>query len=248
MIFAQIGESGYNREMPHERILVVDDDKEITRLLRSYLEQAGYEVTVAHNGEMALHILRRDRPDLLVLDLMLPDRDGWDITRLIRGDATLADTPIIMLTARVEDMDKILGLELGADDYITKPFNPREVLARVRAMLRRQQRGGDYASAAVLQVGHLRLDVARHDATLHGEPLDLTRTEFSLLQTLMQNPGYVFTRSELIERALGHSYESIERSLDTHIKNLRRKVGDDPKEPAYIQTVYGVGYRMAEAL
>lgn len=247
MIFAQIGENGYNREMPHERILVVDDDKEITRLLRSYLEQAGYEVVVAHNGEMALHILRRDRPDLLVLDLMLPDRDGWDITQLIRGDATLADTPIIMLTARVEDTDKILGLELGADDYITKPFNPREVLARVRAMLRRQQRGGDYASAAVLQVGHLRLDVARHDATLRGEPLDLTRTEFSLLQTLMQNPGYVFTRSELIEKALGHSYESIERSLDTHIKNLRRKVGDDPKEPAYIHTVYGVGYRMAEA-
>ncbi len=248
MILAQIGENSYNREMPHERILVVDDDKEITRLLRSYLEQAGYEVAVAHTGETALHILRRDRPDLLVLDLMLPDRDGWDITRLIRADASLANTPIIMLTARVEDTDKILGLELGADDYITKPFNPREVLARVRAMLRRQQRTNDHTTAAVLQIGPLRLDVARHDATLHGEPLDLTRTEFSLLQTLMQNPGYVFTRSELIEKALGHSYESIERSLDTHIKNLRRKVGDDPKEPAYIQTVYGVGYRMAEAL
>lgn len=246
MILAQMGETGYNREMAHERILVVDDDKEITRLLRSYLEQAGYDVTVAHNGEMALHLLRRDRPDLLLLDLMLPDRDGWDITQLIRADTSLADTPIIMLTARIEDTDKILGLELGADDYITKPFNPREVLARVRAMLRRQQRSGDHANVAILQVGQLRLDIARHDATLRGESLELTRTEFSLLQTLMQNPGYVFTRSELIEKALGHSYESIERSLDTHIKNLRRKVGDDPKDPAYIHTVYGVGYRMAD--
>lgn len=248
MILAQIDENGYNITMPHERILVVDDDREITRLLRSYLEQAGYDVLLAHNGETALHVLRRDHPDLLVLDLMLPDRDGWDITRLIRADASLADTPIIMLTARVDDTDKILGLELGADDYITKPFNPREVLARVRAMLRRQQRLTEHGATTVLQVGQLRLDVARHDVSLNGLPLDLTRTEFSLLQTLMQNPGYVFTRSELIERALGHSYESIERSLDTHIKNLRRKVGDDPKEPAYIQTVYGVGYRMAGPL
>lgn len=248
MMLAQIDENGYNIDMPHERILVVDDDREITRLLRSYLEQAGYEVLVAHNGETALHTLRRERPELLILDLMLPDRDGWDITRVVRTDATLADTPIIMLTARVEDTDKILGLELGADDYITKPFNPREVLARVRAMLRRQQRISDHGAAAVLQVGQLRLDVARHEVTLRGAPLDLTRTEFTLLQTLMQNPGYVFTRSELIEKALGHSYESIERSLDTHIKNLRRKVGDDPKDPAYIQTVYGVGYRLAEPL
>lgn len=244
MIFAQIDETSYNMDMPNERILVVDDDREIIRLLRSYLEQAGYEVLTAANGEMALHLLRREHPDLLVLDLMLPDRDGWDVTRLIRADATLADTPIIMLTARVDDTDKILGLELGADDYITKPFNPREVLARVRAMLRRQQRLNEHSSAAILQVGQLRLDVARHDVTLNGVLLDLTRTEFSLLQTLMQNPGYVFTRSELIEKALGHSYESIERSLDTHIKNLRRKVGDDPKDPAYIQTVYGVGYRL----
>lgn len=248
MILAQIGETGYNIDMPHERILVVDDDREITRLLRSYLEQAGYEVLIAHTGETALHTLRRDRPDLLVLDLMLPDRDGWDVTRLIRADASLADTPIIMLTARIDDTDKILGLEMGADDYITKPFNPREVLARVRAMLRRQQRMSDQGIVTVYQVGQLHLDVARHDVTLNGLPLELTRTEFSLLQTLMQNPGYVFTRSELIERALGHSYESIERSLDTHIKNLRRKVGDDPRDPLYIQTVYGVGYRMVGPL
>lgn len=248
MILAQMSETSYNMDMPHERILVVDDDREIIRLLRSYLEQAGYEVLTAANGETALHTLRREHPDLLVLDLMLPDRDGWDVTRLIRADATLADTPIIMLTARVDDTDKILGLELGADDYITKPFNPREVLARVRAMLRRQQRMTEHGTATILQVGQLRLDVARHDVTLNGVLLDLTRTEFSLLQTLMQNPGYVFTRSELIEKALGHSYESIERSLDTHIKNLRRKVGDDPKDPAYVQTVYGVGYRLVGPL
>jgi two-component system alkaline phosphatase synthesis response regulator PhoP len=177
---------------------------------------------------------------------MLPDRDGWEMTRLVRADATLANTLIIMLTARVEDTDKILGLELGADDYITKPFNPREVLARIRALLRRQQRVQEAIPLSTLQVGQLRMDVGRHEVTLNGEPLDLTRTEFSLLQTLMQNSGYVFTRGELIEKALGHSYESIERSLDTHIKNLRRKVEDDPKDPVYIQTVYGVGYRMAE--
>lgn len=246
MILAQSNESSYNRVMAHEHILVVDDDREITRLLRSYLEQAGYAVLTAHNGETAIHALRRDRPDLLILDLMLPDRDGWDVTRVIRADAKLAATPIIMLTARVEDTDKILGLELGADDYMTKPFNPREVLARVRAMLRRQQRITDQSSTTILQVGQIRVDIARHAVTLSGIPLELTRTEFTLLQTLMQNPGYVFTRSELIEKSLGHSYESIERSLDTHIKNLRRKVGDDPKDPAYIQTVYGVGYRLAE--
>lgn len=245
-MFAQISENGYNVAMTRERILVVDDDREIVRLLRSYLEQAGYEVLVAYDGESALHVLRRDRPDLLVLDLMLPDRDGWEITRLLRGDPTLAAIPIIMLTARVDDTDKIIGLEMGADDYVTKPFNAREVLARVRAMLRRQQRNAEGALPAIVQSGRLRLDPARHEVTIDGDLLDLTRTEFSLLQTLMQNPGYVFTRSELIERALGHGYESIERSLDTHIKNLRRKMGDDPKNPAYVQTVYGVGYRMAE--
>ena len=164
----------------------------------------------------------------------------------MRADETLADTPIIMVTARIEDTDKILGLELGADDYITKPFNPREVLARVRVQLRHQQRMNESKVPHLLQIGELRMDVGRYEVTVSDELLDLTRTEFSLLRALMQNPGYVFTRSELIEKALGHEYESIERSLDTHIKNLRRKIGDDPKDPTYIQTVYGVGYRMAE--
>ena len=232
--------------MANERILVVDDDREIVRLVRGYLAQAGYEVLVAYDGEAALHVLRQSHPDLLLLDLMLPDRDGWEITRLIRADDTVADTPVIMLTARVEDGDKIVGLELGADDYITKPFNPREVVARVRALLRRQRRIQDSATIPALQVGQLRMDVGRHEVSLNGQPVDLTRTEFSLLQALMQTPGYVFTRGELIEKALGYTYESIERTLDSHIKNLRQKLGDEPKNPTYIQTVYGVGYRMAE--
>ena len=228
----------------NERILVVDDDKEITRLLRSYLEQAGYSVLVANDGGTALHTLRRERPDLLLLDLMLPDTDGWTITRTIRSDQQLADTLIIMITARIEDTDKILGMELGADDYITKPFNPREVIARVRALLRRTRNSA--IPARTLSVGDLRLDADRRLVTVAGESVELTPTEFSLLQTLMDSPGYVFTRGELMERALGYSYDGMDRTLDSHVKNLRRKVEDDPRTPRYIQTVYGIGYRLTE--
>lgn len=230
--------------MSGETIVIIDDDKEIVRLLRSYLEQAGYVVRVAYDGPTGLDLLRSERAALLLLDLMLPGMDGWEITRYIRSEASLAPTPIIMLTARIEDSDKILGLELGADDYVTKPFNPREVLARVRVQLRRQQRGQEGAPTHTLQVGALRLDPARYEVTLDGEPLDLTRTEYTLLRMLMENPGAVFTRSEMIENALGYSYEGMERTLDSHIKNLRRKIGDNPKEPTYIHTVYGIGYRM----
>ncbi len=248
MIFAQTDQNDYNTSMAIQRILMVDDDKEIVRVVRGYLEQAGYEVLAAYDGEAALHLLRSRHPDLLLLDLMLPQRDGWELTRIIRSDPTLANIPIIMLTARIEDTDKILGLELGADDYITKPFNPREVLARVRAQLRRNQRLSAATLPHLLQVGKLRMDVERREVRVHDEAVELTRTEFSLLQAFMQNPGYVFTRSELIEKALGYNYESIERTLDTHIKNLRRKIGDDPKQPTAIQTVYGVGYRLVETL
>ncbi len=227
-----------------QRVLVVDDDKEIVRLVRAYLEQAGFQVLMAYDGEMALHILRRDRPDLVVLDLMLPDRDGWDITRLVRSDQSLASLPIIMLTARVEDTDKIVGLELGADDYITKPFNPREVVARVRSVLRRSQPGGLQGQHQVLQLAGLLMDLDRHEVMLGDQPVELTPTEFDLLRTLMENPGYAFTRMELIEQGLGYEYEGLERTLDSHIKNLRKKIEPDPKKPAYIQTVYGVGYRM----
>lgn len=230
--------------MSGETILIIDDDKEIVRLLRSYLEQAGYVVRVAYDGPTGLDLLRSERMALLLLDLMLPGMDGWEITRRIRSDSSLASTQIIMLTARIEDNDKILGLELGADDYVTKPFNPREVLARVRAQFRRQQRGQDGTPAHTLQVGALRLDPARYEVTLDGAPLDLTRTEYTLLRMLMENPGYVFTRSELIENSLGYSYEGMERTLDSHIKNLRRKIGDNPKEPTYIHTTYGIGYRL----
>ena len=232
--------------MPKQSILVVDDDREIVRLIRGYLEQAGYRVLVGYNGETALHCLRAEHPDLLLLDLMLPDRDGWDVTRIIRADPRLADIPIIMLTARIEDIDKILGLELGADDYVTKPFNPREVVARVKAILRRVRRGETGSTTDVLQVAGLHMDVRRHELTLHDHPIDLTVTEFNILRVLMENAGYAFTRNELIEKGLGYVYGGMERTLDSHIKNLRQKLEDDPKQPKYIQTVYGVGYRLVE--
>jgi two-component system alkaline phosphatase synthesis response regulator PhoP len=227
------------------RILVVDDDHDIVRLVKAYLEKDGYLVLTAYTGETALHILRRDRPDLLVLDLMLPDRDGWDLTRLIRADASLAETPILMLTARVEDSDKIIGLEIGADDYVTKPFNPREVVARVRALLRRSQ-PGHIASPQVLQAGPLLLDLGSHELLVNGHLTELTPAEFELLRILMENPGYAFTRVDLLEKALGYSSEGLGRTLDSHIKNLRRKIEPDPKKPAFIQTLYGIGYRFVK--
>lgn len=225
------------------RILVVDDDHDIVRLVKAYLENAGYTVLYAYDGETALHTLRREHPDLMVLDLMLPDRDGWDLTRLIRTDNSLAATPIIMLTARVEDSDKIVGLEIGADDYITKPFNPREVVARVRALLRRSQ-SEKISVPQVLQTGNLTLDIGRRELLVDGEPVELTPSEFGLLQVLMESPGYAFTRAELLEKALGYPYEGMGRTLDSHIKNLRQKVESDPKNPVYIQTIYGVGYKL----
>ena len=225
-----------------QRILVVDDDRQIVRLVRSYLEQSGYETLVAYEGASALQIIRAEKPDLVILDLMLPGMDGWEITRIVRGDPALRGTPIIMLTARVDDTDKIVGLELGADDYIPKPFNPREVVARVRAVLRRAQ--DDFQPAAVLQVGPIRLDADRHRAALGDAPLDLTPTEFALLQLLMTYPDRAFTRSELIEKALGYAYEGMERTIDSHIKNLRKKLRIARGQPGYIETVYGVGYRL----
>jgi two-component system alkaline phosphatase synthesis response regulator PhoP len=227
-----------------QQILVVDDDQDIVRLVRAYLEKSGFQVLTANDGETAIHILRRDRPALVVLDLMLPDRDGWDITRLVRSDPSLSDIPIIMLTARIDDTDKIIGLELGADDYVTKPFNPREVVARVRTVLRRVQGSNTAKQPRVLQLADLIMDLDRREVMLKGQPVELTATEFNLLKTLIENPGYAFTRSELIEQALGYEYEGSERTLDSHMRNLRRKIEPIPGQVTYIQTVYGVGYRL----
>jgi two-component system alkaline phosphatase synthesis response regulator PhoP len=225
-----------------KRILVVDDDKEIVRLLQAYLERAGYQVLAAYDGEMALHIMRRERPDLAILDLMMPERDGRDVTRVVRGDASLAAMPIIMLTARVEDHDKIVGLELGADDYVTKPFNPHEVVARIRAVLRRAQ--GEPAQQRVLQVGVLLLDLDAHRVEVMGEEVKLTPTEFGLLQALAEHPGHALTRLELIEGGLGYNYEALERTVDSHIKNLRRKLAMAGAAEDLVETVFGVGYRL----
>lgn len=227
-----------------QRILIVDDDKHIVRLLKAYLEQAGLATLTAYDGEEAQRVIRRERPDLIVLDLMLPGRDGWDITRWMRGDQQLASIPILMLTARVEDVDKILGLELGADDYLTKPFNPREVVARVRAILRRA--GGRASASSILQVGELRLDMDEHTLSVSGMPVEVTPTEFALLKTLMEHPNHAFTRAELLEKALGYTYEGLDRTLDSHIKNVRKKIEPDASHPRYLETVFGVGYRMRE--
>ncbi len=227
------------------RILVVDDDRSIVKVICSYLEQSGYQTLTAHDGEMALHQLRRERPDLVILDLMMPNRDGWEVTQIVRGDKTLAATPIIMLTARVEDTDKIVGLELGADDYITKPFNAREVVTRVKTLLRRVKL--DQSPNAVPHIfvcGSLKLDIDQRMLTIDSDPIELTRTEFNLLEAFLSNPGYTLTRDELLEKSLGYAYEGMGRALDTHIRNLRRKIEPDPDNPTYIQTMYGVGYRL----
>lgn len=226
-----------------QRILVVDDDKQIVRLVKAYLEESGFQVFVAYDGDSAIHMARREGPDLLILDLMLPGRDGWEVTRVMRADPALSHLPIIMLTARIEDTDKIIGLELGADDYITKPFNPREVVARARAVLRRA--GAAPPPTNILRVGPLALDPDRHEFTANGKPVEVTPTEFEFLRALMENPGRAFTRLELIEKALGYTYEGMERTADSHIKNLRRKL-ETATSAHLIETVYGVGYRLSD--
>jgi DNA-binding response OmpR family regulator len=229
-----------------QRVLVVDDDKSIVKVLTAYLEQSGYQVLTAYDGEMALHTLRRERPDLVILDLMMPNRDGYEVTTIVRSDKSLAATPIIMLTARVEDTNKIVGLEVGADDYITKPFNAHEVVARVKSLLRRVRLDQSPSAAPrVLVHGGLRLDLDQHTLTVDSKPVELTRTEFNLLEAFLSNPGYTLTRDDLLEKSVGYAYEGLGRALDTHIRNLRRKIEPDPDNPTYIQTVYGVGYRLA---
>lgn len=228
-----------------ESILVVDDDKEVVHLLRSFLEAGGFAVFTAHDGETALHILKRERPALVILDLMLPERDGWDVTRIIRGNPSLMRTGIIMLTARIEDIDRIIGLELGADDYIVKPFNPREVVARVRTVLRRLNQDVDSADQ-FLTSGQIRLNPVTRMVLVSGVNATLTPTEFKLLHLLISTPNRVFTRAELVEKVFGYDYESADRVLDSHIRNLRKKLAVEAEGKEIIQTVYGVGYRLAE--
>lgn len=229
-------------ESMSQTILIVDDDHDIVRTLVSYFEQAGFEIRTAYDGTTALNIVRAEDITLVVLDLMLPDRDGWEITRTIRADKRLEQLPIIMLTARVGDSDKLLGLELGADDYVTKPFNPHEVVARVRTVLRRVQP----IISHILRIDGLEMDMDNRRVTCDGKLIDLTPTEYTILNTLMQNPNYVFSRAELITRSLGYEYASIERTLDSHIRNLRKKIESDHAQPRYIQTVYGVGYKIED--
>jgi len=222
-------------------ILVVDDEPKIVKQARDYLENSGFRVIPAGDGKAALAAARSERPDLIVLDLNLPGMDGLEVCRALRRDS---DVPIIMLTARVAETDRLIGLELGADDYITKPFSPRELVARVRAVLRRV-RGGVHQPGLV-RVGDLEIDVHGHRVTCAGEPLRLTRTEFDLLVTLSQHPGQVFTREQLLDRLHGVAYDGYDRSVDAHVKNLRQKIEPDPSAPRYVLTVYGVGYRFTD--
>ena len=220
-------------------VLVVDDEKKIVRLVSDYLQAAGFRVATAHDGKMAMAQFRYERPDLIVLDLNMPGMDGLDVARAIRRER---NTPIIMLTARVEEMDRIIGLELGADDYVTKPFSPRELVSRVRAVLRRAN-SGDTPTSSVIRAGDLVIDPEKRTFTLGGASIDLTTTEFDLLVVLARTPGRVFSRMELLDRVQGTSFEGYERTIDVHIKNLRKKIEADPRNPRYILTVYGAGYR-----
>ena len=219
-------------------ILVVDDEPKIADLARDYLEHAGFTVRTAADGEAALAAVRRDRPDLVVLDLGLPRLDGLDVTRAIRRDSNL---PVIMLTARDDELDKLVGLELGADDYLTKPFSPRELVARVRAVLRRVDGAAASDGAELIRAGDLTLDVPRMRTDLAGRAIDLTPTEFALLAALARQPGRIFTRSQLLDAIHGIAFESYERAIDTHVKNVRRKLEPDPRRPTHLLTVYGVG-------
>ncbi|MBN2007036.1 MAG: response regulator transcription factor [Anaerolineae bacterium] len=226
-------------------ILVVDDEPHIVELVHDYLKNSGYRVLTAHDGQMALSQARHERPDLVILDLMLPGgMDGLDVCRALRRDPLLGDVPILMLTARVEEMDRLIGLELGADDYVTKPFSPREVVARVKAVLRRA--GGQPQANALIRVGDLAVDLTHRTVQMGGQSVELTPTEFDLLATLARHPGRPFTREQLIEMVYDVSYFGYDRAVDSHVKNLRRKIEPNPHEPQYILTVYGVGYKLSD--
>jgi DNA-binding response OmpR family regulator len=223
------------------KILVVDDEKKIVDILKAYLEKEGYAVITAYDGREALNSARRDLPDLIILDLMLPEVTGWDVCRELRKES---DVPVIMLTARDDTTDKIIGLELGADDYVTKPFEPKEVVSRVRAILRRSEKKP--AVNTTMQIGDITVDSEKYTVSRGGSPVELTAFEFELYKTLAEHPGRVFSRAQLLDMLQGDAYEGYERNIDTHIKNLRRKLALEHGKPGNIITVYGVGYKLGE--
>ena len=226
--------------MSNKKVLVVDDDVKTVELVKLYLNRDGYRVLTAYDGVEALRLARESHPDLIVLDLMLPGIDGLEICRILRAES---DVPIIMLTAMATDQDRLTGLDLGADDYVTKPFSPRELAARVRAVLRRLpgERGPE-----MIEHGQLTLNFLKHEAFLTGKPLNLTPVEFKLLGVLAKEPGRVFSRAQIIEMAFGHDFDGFDRTIDVHILNLRRKMEPDSRHPKYIKTVYGAGYKLLE--
>jgi len=226
--------------MVSKRVLVVDDDEKTVELVKLYLNRDGYRVLTAYDGIEALRLARESHPDLIVLDLMLPGINGLEVCRTLRAES---DVPIIMLTARTTEQDRLTGLDLGADDYVTKPFSPKELAARVRVVLRRLPGEMLQRGPAEIRHGDLIMNFRKYEASLAGRPLNLTPIEFKLLGVLVREPGRVFSRGELIERALGYDFEGFDRTIDVHIRNLRRKLEPDPRYPRYIKTVYGVGYK-----
>jgi DNA-binding response OmpR family regulator len=228
---------------PMDKILIIEDDIKTSNLIKLYLRQAGYKAEIANDGYTGLDLARRMQPDLIVLDLMLPSLDGLDICRLIRMESSV---PIIILTAKSTEDDVLRGLELGADDYIAKPFSPREVVARVKTVLRRVQENTTGGIQKELTFGDLIINLTRHEVAIQGTVVHLTPKEFKLLETLAKEPGRAFSRLELVERAFGYDYEGLERTVDAHVMNLRKKIERDHTNPNYVETVYGVGYRFME--
>lgn len=222
-----------------KKIFVIDDEPQIIKVLQVYLEKAGYQVITAMDGKNVLAIFQREKPDFMILDLNLPNVDGLEICKAVRRDSNI---PILMLTARVEETDRLIGLELGADDYVIKPFSPREVVARVRTIFKRTS--ADPIKVDVIEVGNLAIDLEKHTVNLAGKPIDLTPTEFEILVTLARHPKRVFTRLQIMEQAQGNAFEGYERTIDAHIKNIRIKLEPNPKKPTYVQTVFGIGYKL----
>lgn len=230
-------------DMSLKRVLIIEDEAKIARVVRDYLEQSGFTAWVTGDGDSALASMRAATPDLIVLDLGLPGRDGLDILRDLRRGSSV---PVIILTARGDESDRIVGLELGADDYVVKPFSPKELVSRVRAVLRRSE-AGHLSDQEVIQVSDVDIDMAKMRASVGGQPIDLTQTEFQLLATLVRQPGRVFTRAQLLDAVHGVAFDSYERAIDAHIKNIRKKLEPAPAKPRYILTVQGVGYRFNDA-